>query len=142
MMNEPIHTVMTKNVITLQPDNTLAEARAILMGRRIHHLPIVESNNLLVGMITSWDMFKLGKSAAEYDHILIKEVMTTKLATMGPDEHLGAAAEVFMEHLFHALPIVNEHYQLIGILSTYDLLKYEYRKEYPEDLEKFVQDNM
>jgi CBS domain-containing protein len=142
MMNEPIHTIMTKQVITLHPENTLSEVRDMLMGRRIHHIPIVEGDNQLVGMISSWDMFKLGKSAEDMANIKVHEVMTTKLATLGQDEHIGAVAELLMEHLFHAVPIVNDQHQLIGIVTSYDMLRYEYRKEYPENLEKFIPENM
>lgn len=142
MMNEPIHTIMTKQVITLHPESTLSEVRDVLMARRIHHIPIVEGDNQLVGMISSWDMFKLGKSAEDMANIKVHEVMTTKLATLGQDEHIGAVAELLMEHLFHAVPIVNDQHQLIGIVTSYDMLRYEFRKEYPENLEKFIPENM
>ncbi|MBL7782598.1 MAG: CBS domain-containing protein [Saprospiraceae bacterium] len=141
MMNERVHTVMTTGVVTLTPEDTLGQARAIFLEKRIHHLPIVEGK-ILVGMLTSWDMFKLGKSAEEYNDIPIYQVMTHKLATLEADSHLGAAAEVLMTHLFHAVPIVNEQHELIGIVTTYDLLKYEYGKEYPDNLDKFVPENM
>jgi CBS domain-containing protein len=141
MMNEYVQSVMTRNVITLSSAHTLADARDILLSKHIHHIPIVEGNKL-TGMISSWDIFKLGKSAEECKHIKIGDVMTTKVATLEPDSHLGAAAEVLMEHLFHAIPIVNDGRELLGIVTTYDLLKYEYSKEYPENLDKFVPENM
>ncbi|MCS6928256.1 MAG: CBS domain-containing protein [Saprospiraceae bacterium] len=141
MMNETIDTIMSTQLITLTPDDTLGKARELLMTKRIHHLPVVEGKKL-VGMITSWDLFKLGKSAEEYQGLKVREVMTTKLATLEPYQHIGAAAEVLMEHLFHAIPIVNESGELVGIVTSYDILRYSYNKEYPENLEKFVQENM
>jgi acetoin utilization protein AcuB len=142
MMNELVQSIMTTKVITLSPDQTLGDVRNLLMSKHIHHIPIVEGNNKLVGLITSWDIFKLGKSTEEYQNMKIKEVMTTKIATLEPDQHIGAVAEVLMEHLFHAVPIVNDNHELVGIVTSYDLLKYEYSKEYPEDLTPFVKDNM
>lgn len=112
-----------------------------MMSKHIHHVPIVEDNKL-VGMITAWDMFKLGKSTAELAQIKLADVMTSKIAALEPDQHIGAAAEILMEHLFHAVPIVNDNRELLGIVTTYDLLKYEYSKEYPDDLTKYVSDNM
>lgn len=141
MMNELVHTHMTTNVITLNPDNTLAEARDIMLNKRIHHLPIVEGKKL-VGMVTSWDFFKLGKSVDEYQSIKVSEVMTTRIATLDPDQHLGAVAEVLMEHLFHAVPIVNDKHELLGIVTSTDIIRYEHRKEYPANLDKFVPENM
>jgi CBS domain-containing protein len=141
MMNELVTSHMTKDVITLGPENTLGEAREILLRKHIHHLPIVEGRHL-VGMLTSWDLFKLGKSADEYAGMKIKEIMTTKVATLGPDQHLGAVAEVLTVHLFHAVPIVNDHHELLGIVTSTDIVRYEHTKEYPENLDKFVADNM
>lgn len=141
MMNETLHTIMTSNVVTLTPSDTLGQAREIFMTKRIHHLPIVDGKKL-VGLVTSWDIFKLGLSAVAYQDMRISEVMSTHLATLEPDQHIGAAAEVFMEHLFHAVPIVNEHHELVGIVTTYDVLRYEYLKEYPASLDKFIPENM
>ncbi len=141
MMNERIQTIMTSQVITLSPGDTLGQAREIFMSNHIHHLPIVDGKKL-VGLVTSWDLFKLGLSAVAYQDMRVSEVMTTHLATLEPDQHIGAAAEVLMEHLFHAIPIVNDKHELMGIVTTYDVLRYEYQKEYPESLDKFVPDNM
>ena len=141
MMNEPVHTIMTPNVVTLSPGDTLGQAREIFMTKHIHHIPIVDGKKL-VGLVTSWDIFKLGLSAVAYQDVRISEVMSTHLATLEPDQHIGAVAEVLMEHLFHAVPIVNEHHELVGIVTTYDVLRYEYLKEYPASLDKFIPDNM
>jgi CBS domain-containing protein len=141
MMNELVHTHMTKDVITLTPDDTLGQAREILLGKHIHHIPIVEGKKL-VGMITSWDLFKLGKSVEEYSSMKTSEIMTRKVATLDPDQHLGAVAELLTRHLFHAVPIVNDDHELLGIVTSTDIVRYEHTKEYPENLEKFIGDNM
>ena len=141
MMNEPLHTIMTAEVITLAPSDTLGDARDVFLTKHIHHIPIVDDGKL-VGLVTSWDIFKLGLSSVAYQDMRISEVMTTHLATLEPDQHIGAAAEVFMAHLFHAIPVVNDKKELLGIVTTYDLLQYEYKKEYPDKLDKFVPDNM
>ncbi len=141
MMNEYVTAIMTKEVITLTPDNYLEEARNLMIAKHIHHMPIVQ-NNKLVGMLTSWDFFKLGKATNELGSIKISEVMTTKIAALDPDQHIGAVAELLMEHLFHAVPIVNDDRELLGIVTSTDLITYEYNKEYPENLDKFIQENM
>ncbi|HNL38179.1 MAG: CBS domain-containing protein [Saprospiraceae bacterium] len=141
MMNEYVRAVMTSNVITLTPENTLGDARRIMLEKHIHHLPVLEGKKL-VGLISSWDIFRLGKSAEEYDKIPVTELMVRKIAALDPDQHLGAVAEVLKEHLFHAVPIVNDEHELVGIITSTDLIRYEYNKEYPEDLGKFVPENM
>ncbi len=141
MMNETVQSHMTKDVVTLNPDNTLGEARDIMLNKHIHHIPILEGKKL-VGMVTSWDMFKLGKSAEEYSTMKVSEVMTRKVATLDPGQHLGAVADVLTRHLFHAVPIVNDDHELLGIVTSTDIIRYEHTKEYPEDLEKFIGENM
>ncbi len=141
MMNEYVRAVMTTNVISLTPENTLGDARRIMLEKHIHHLPVLEGKKL-VGLVSSWDIFRLGKSAEEYDKIPVTELMVRKIAALDPDQHLGAVAEVLKEHLFHAVPIVNDDHELVGIITSTDLIRYEYSKEYPEDLGKFVPENM
>ena len=141
MMNELVASHMTKDVITLNPDSTLGEARDIMLQKHIHHIPILDGKRL-VGMVTSWDMFKLGKSAEEYGKMKVSEVMTKRVATLDPGQHLGAVADVLTRHLFHAVPIVNDDHELLGIVTSTDIIRYEHTKEYPENLEKFVEENM
>jgi CBS domain-containing protein len=141
MMNEYVTAIMTKEVITLTPDNTLEEARNLMLSKHIHHMPILE-NNKLVGMLTSWDFFKLGTAASELGSVKVGAVMTTKIAALDPEQHIGAVAELLMEHLFHAVPIINDDRELLGIVTSTDLITYEYNKEYPENLDKFIPENM
>lgn len=141
MMNESVQLYMTKNLVTLNPESTLGEAREIMLSKHIHHLPVV-FHKRLVGMITSWDLFKLGKSVEEYKDIKVEDVMIQKIATLGPDQHLGAAAEVLSAHLFHAVPIVNDNHELLGIITSTDIIRYEHSKEYPDNLDKFIPENM
>jgi CBS domain-containing protein len=130
MMNEPISSIMTKEVITVRPDDSLAVVKNILFEKHIHHLPVTDEGKL-VGIITSYDLVKLGKCHEDYADILVKEVMTQKVATLESHEKIGAAAQVFLENLFHGIPIVNEQKELVGIITTHDVLKYEFKKEYP-----------
>lgn len=141
MMNEYVPVIMTKNVITLSPDQNMQEARDMMLTKHIHHLPVVEGKKL-IGMITSWDFLKLGKTAEELANVKVKDVMTTKLATLEPDQHIGAVAELLMVHLFHAVPIVSDEKELLGIVTSTDIIRYEYEKEYPENLDKFIPENM
>ncbi len=132
MMNDRISDIMDRDVPTLQADDTLGEARTLLLQKGTHHLPILEGQKL-VGLITTWDIFKLGKSVADYQNMKCRELMTTHLAVLEPHELAGAAAEVLMEHLFHAIPIVDDDHNFVGMVDSYDVVKYEYKKEYPQE---------
>ncbi|MBK9104792.1 MAG: CBS domain-containing protein [Saprospiraceae bacterium] len=128
-MNEPLSTIMTRHVITASPDDKLSVAREIFKENRVHHLPIVHGTKLL-GILTTYDIFKLVERNEDFDRINIGDVMTKHVATLEPEDKIGSAAELFLENLFHAVPIVKDG-ELKGIVTSFDVIKYEFHKEYP-----------
>jgi acetoin utilization protein AcuB len=130
MMNELVSSIMTSDLITVTPEDTLAEVYKIFRANRIHHLPVVKGKKL-VGILTTYDLFKLEKSLIDYGDTLVKDVMTTKLATLDSDAKVGSAVLIFIENLFHAVPIVENDGDLVGIVSTLDVMKYTLKKQYP-----------
>ena len=134
MMNERLSSIMTTNVVTVKPEESLEVVRELLFDKHFHHLPVVNPDNTLAGIITSWDLIKKNIKFEEYGNYLVADVMTQKVVTLRPDELVGAAAMIFLKHLFHGLPIVDEGGQLVGIVTTHDVLKYEFQKEYPDDV--------
>jgi CBS domain-containing protein len=129
MMNEPLSSIMTTQLYTVGPDETLDKVREILVTKRIHHLPVVEGKRL-AGLVTTYDLFKLTYHPNELAGIKVSQVMTSHLATLEPSDKIGSAAELFLENLFHAVPIVRNG-ELVGIVTSFDVMKYEFRKEYP-----------
>lgn len=134
MMNERISTIMTKNVVTVHPEDSLEVVKALLFEKHFHHLPVVDADGKLAGIITSWDLIKSNKRFEEYGNFKVRDLMTIKVASLGPNDSVGAAAMVFLRHLFHGVPIVDDANRLVGIVTTHDLLKYEFKKEYPDDV--------
>lgn len=131
MMNEPLSSIMTTNLVTVTPENTLREAYDLLRKKRIHHLPVVEGKKL-VGIVTTYDIFKLQSSPPDFDTTKVRDVMTTKIATLSPDDKVGSAVLVFVENLFHAVPIVDKDRNAVGIVTTLDVMNYSLKKEYPD----------
>ena len=129
MMNEPVTSIMTSDLITVVPEDNLAKVYKIFRSNRIHHLPVVKGKKL-VGILTTYDLFKLKKSLDEYSGTLVKDVMTTKLATLDSNAKVGSAVLIFIENLFHAVPIVDGE-NLVGIVSTLDVMEYSLKKQYP-----------
>ncbi len=129
MMNEPISSIMSTNLVTVSKEDTLDTVADIFRARRIHHLPVTE-DGMLVGLVTTFDLFKLGKDKSEYSSVKVADIMTTKLATLESNAKVGTACEIFLENLFHALPVA-ENGKLIGIVTSFDVLKYMHMKEYP-----------
>ena len=132
-MNEPLSSIMSTDLITIHPEAVLTEVRRLFMKSRIHHLPVVVNDNELVGLLTTYDLFKSNVTQDDFDRVKVKEVMTTSLATLEPHDKIGVAAEIFLENLFHAVPVVTGN-RLVGIVTSFDVLKYEFQKAYPNQL--------
>ena len=131
MMNDTVATIMVRDVITVTPDDNLQKVKEQFINNRIHHIPVVEASGKLVGILTTYDLFKLNVDHKDYANTKVLNAMTKVLAVLEPNDKVGTAAEVFMEHLFHALPVVDNGI-LKGIVTTFDVLRYEYEKEYPK----------
>ena len=111
--------------VTLPPDATLAEAEA-LMGRfKISGVPITDASGQLVGILTNRDL----RFETDYNQ-LISDVMTSEnLVTAREGTTLEQAQIVLGKHKIEKLPIVNDHYQLTGLITVKDIEK---RIQYPD----------
>lgn len=128
-MNETVKTIMSTELKTVSPNDSLSKVKELLINNRIHHIPVIEGKKL-VGLVTTYDLFKLSIDLKDYENTKVSDVMTRKLAVIEPTDKVGTAAEIFMEHLFHAVPVVQDG-ELVGIVTSFDVLRYEYNKEYP-----------
>jgi CBS domain-containing protein len=123
---------MSTDLKTAEPEDPLSKVVEIFKKHQIHHLPII-ADKKLKGLITTSDLMWANKKFDEYDQVPISDVMTTNLATLEADAKIGTAAQIFLKNWFHALPIVDEQDNLIGIITTFDVLRYTFQKEYPNE---------
>lgn len=132
MMNEEIRTIMTTNPTTVGPNDTIAQVSTLMLRKRLQQLPVVDENNHLVGLITSYDLWRSCQQA-DADATPISQVMTTNIVKLAPKDKVGAAAELFMDKRFKTFPVVNLDNELKGVITAFDVIRYSLRKEYPID---------
>lgn len=130
MMNEAISTIMTKGVKTVYSYDTLDIVRYRLIHDKIHHLPVINDKNEILGIVTSYDLLKLDIPISDYGKVFVTDIMNKKIVKVDPNDKIGTAAELLLDRRFHALPVV-ENKQLIGIVTSSDIMQYEFKKEYP-----------
>jgi CBS domain-containing protein len=95
----------------------------------IHHLPVV-SGRKVVGIVSSADVMKLdafrpksGLLSNEYlTHVSVADLMSKPAITVRPHQSLIDAAHLMASHGVHALPVVDAEDQLLGILTTTDII--------------------
>ncbi len=124
---------MATDLITIGPDFTIGEAKKIMSGNSIRHLPVIDGEGLLVGIVTDRDMRDAMpstlKKKADYEKTLatimnypIKDIMTREPLTIYPYYTLQDTLLIIQKKKVGALPVVDEEGHLQGILSTRDLL--------------------
>jgi acetoin utilization protein AcuB len=124
---------MQKNPITIGPDASFYEARAIIRDKGIRHLPVVDKNHHLVGLITDRDIREAAPSDAtslsvhELHYLLgklkVSAFMTpkSKLITITPETIIEKAVQLMHDHKIGCLPIL-EGENFIGIITETDIL--------------------
>ena len=107
------------NPFYLGPENTLAEADALMAKFRISGVPVVDTDGRLIGIITNRDM-KFEEDKSRY----IREVMTSEgLVTGREGTTLQEAKEILRRHKIEKLPIVDDDFHLKGLITIKDIEK-------------------
>ena len=132
-LRAPISFIMTTNLLTVNPEDTLEVVRDIFQKNNIHHLPVVRYKTI-VGIISKSDFlyFSRGFSVHEEDSFFnearlksyhAEQIMTTRLGKVESTDRIEVAVEVFKTNLFHAIPVVDNE-ELVGIITTHDIIKW------------------
>lgn len=132
--------IMTTDIISLELDDDLSKAKEVFAVHKIHHI-LITDRKVLVGVITDRDLYKhlsptLGtnKETHQDTMILSKKVhliMNRALVTATPETQVNDSVLLFHDHHISCLPIVNEQFYPIGIITWRDILKViaqQYRK--------------
>lgn len=122
-----IDAIMSTNLITVPPSATLAEARTLMHDNRIHHIPVVE-NDQIVGLVTltnvlaATDSFlRDDKSRIHANEIGIEDAMVTDVATVDVNASLRHAALFLEKHKIGCLPVLDDG-KLVGIITDTDFV--------------------
>ena len=109
---------MTKDPVTVTPDDLLIQGRLKMQKGSFRRLPVV-TDGQLVGIITDRDM---REHAGYLDRTEVKAVMSRKPLSVTPATTLEAAAQLLLKHKIGGLPVV-EKTRLVGIITTSDVLQ-------------------
>ena len=117
---------MSREIVTLSPDETAATALAVCRERRIRHLPVLQAGKL-VGIVSDRDLRSstpaLGdlSRAAALQEILVQDVMAREVVSVLPDDPIEQAANIMREARIGCLPVLDED-DLVGIVTTSDVM--------------------
>ena len=125
---------MTSEVITVTGDASIFDAQEKMAKHQIRHLPVIDADNTLVGIVTDRDirsalpysLFKDPGSAAErkkVENLKIKDIMTRDPMAISPVDTIQDALLLIQQKRVGAFPVVDENRKLKGIISVRDLLR-------------------
>jgi len=133
-MNEEVRTIMSTKVTTASPTQPVKEVLATLERKRLQQLPVVDADGKLVGLITSYDLWQHCQGNPKCGEETVAKVMTRSIVKLAPKDKVATAAELFMDRRFKTLPVVNLDGKLKGVVTAFDVIKYSFKKEYPEPI--------
>lgn len=122
-----IDAIMSTDLITIEPSASLADARELMHSNRIHHLPVMNDDDL-VGLLTLTNVLAATDSFLRDDdsrihatEIRIQDVMVTDLATVDEHASLRQAALFIEKHKIGCLPVLSRG-KLKGIITDTDFV--------------------
>lgn len=133
MMNQEVRKIMSTNMITAHPDQSIEDITAIMVKEQLQQLPVVRDGKF-EGLITSYDLWKRLRTTSDIGHMRVKDLMNTHVIKISPKDKVGTAAELFADKRFKTLPVVNLNNELKGVVTAFDLIKTVFNEEYKEPI--------
>ena len=128
-----VSNIMTRNPVFIHPELSLADARLIMDKQRIGHLPVLNKNNVLVGLITRVDLVKAAPSSAtsldmyEISYLLskltVEKIMEKTVVIVQENEVVEEAARIMADQGIGCLPVMNGSL-LTGIVTDTDIFHF------------------
>jgi CBS domain-containing protein len=139
--------IMTKDVITVRPEEKVEKVARILVDNKISGIPVVDENNYVLGIITEKDLMikaselkvpfyltlfdsiiflenpiRFNNDIKKYTASHVKDAMTSKVIAVEEDTTVSEVVSIMLKHRINRVPVVR-HGKLIGIISRNDILK-------------------
>jgi len=126
--------LMSSPVVSLFAEQTLPLAEDIMRFKHIRHLPVIDDDGHLVGLVSHRDLLRAQISSltgltekerrARQDAVRVRELMTRDLWTVHPETLASVAGQTMAEHRYGCLPVIDDQRVLVGIVTERDFLKF------------------
>jgi CBS domain-containing protein len=110
-----VQDVMTRKVVTIRADDTVAHARAKMAQAHVHQLVVCDRHRGVVGVISAGDVREVPGAGP------VADFMCRHLLIVRPDTAVGSAAALMRAHAIGSLPVLNGT-RLVGIVTVSDML--------------------
>lgn len=134
MLDIPIKEIMIAKVISIKEDEPFSHVEEKIRTNRIRHLPVVDSDGKLIGIITQRDLLRAAHpheteegpvyDPDELDRFILKHFMTPNPTALHVDDPISKAVKLMAEFKYGAIPIVKSDKTLAGIVTQIDILRH------------------
>ena len=124
---------MTTRVVTVEMDDRLEVVKQIFDSMRFHHLLVIDEHRKLTGVVSDRDLLRAISpyvgSATETTRDTatlnkrVHQIMSRNLITLQPEAAVADAIDLLLTHRISCVPIVDDEFKPVGIISWRDLLK-------------------
>ena len=117
-----VESYMSRKPITIRDNTAYWKAFDIMQEKDLHHIPVVNESNSVVGILARRDM---QIAAQHFKEVVVdvSEVMHSPVVTISPGALLSEAAKRMIEKRIGGLPVLDTDNQMVGILTETDLLR-------------------
>jgi CBS domain-containing protein len=120
-LNESVRTIMTQQLAVLPHTARIADAVDMIITKKIGGLPLVDNDDVLVGIVTERDVLRV--LASERSPLNVEDVMSSSLRVTAPDCPIYEVTRDMTRYRFRRFPVVSDDV-LYGIITATDLMKY------------------
>jgi CBS domain-containing protein len=120
--------VMNKDVLTVQPSDTIGEAADKMIDAGVGAIVVMEDGVRIIGIVTERDLMRAVSGRARAAEARVRQWMTENVVTIEPETTVEAAAKIMFENHFRHLPVVREGRPL-GIVSLRRLSRWEFEQQ-------------
>lgn len=123
--SEPIFVaeVMTRDIVTLGPERTYADAVALMASRFFRHLVVIDEHENLHGVVSDRDILRALANTPNWKAKSISEIMTREVFTIAADARVSTAIRDMLTNRINCLPVIGADGRVCGIVTSTDLLR-------------------
>jgi len=109
--------LMRKNPLTANPKDSIRDVSERMVRGNVDHVPVVDEQDRLVGIVTTWDIAK----AVAINARTLEEIMTRRVIVAKPQETVDIVAKRMEQYDITGLPVVDEENRVLGLITSADL---------------------
>jgi CBS domain-containing protein len=117
--------LMVKDVLTVEPSDTIGEAAEKMHAANVGAVVVVEDMVRIVGIVTERDLVRAVAQRVRAAEARVRQWMTVDPVTIGPDTTIEEAARIMFDHNFRHLPVVEDG-RALGIVSLRVLARWAF----------------